>query len=316
MGEGVGRQPGDNYSFPVNRGYVIVPPDQDRAAFITNCYRNERISLLVEEGGGVVHNCYIDKASIQLIEFPLSYNQLGSQVIFVTEPFTDFPIVIAVVSKENETQLLTENIFRWRRRSGFNFVEVEGQGQGGNLFVTVQSDSEGIIRFSLMGKNSLFEIRSLGSVLMHSDKAYSIDSNDQISLSVYDELNDKYRSITLNKDQFEYSDDYDNSITITNDGTIIVKPDNTFKLFTGGQPMALGDELVTKLGDVIDKLSSVISTLQTYATTQIAITSTGPMAILAPGYVALQTSLITLPVEIELLKSQLTEIKSTKAFLD
>ena len=147
---GVSRNITSNFSFPVNRGYISIPVNVDRTLFIEDCFRRERVTILVEDGGGMIHNCYISRNELQEIYFPQESNKLGSQIIFVVEPMFDMPIIIATISKENETQLLKENIFKVIKSFGTNHVTVIGDGNTGSLFVTVKGEEGGKIHINLV----------------------------------------------------------------------------------------------------------------------------------------------------------------------
>jgi hypothetical protein len=62
----------------VQYGYIILPSDVDRTTFIEQCYRWERVSILIERGAGVIHECYITRSALKEIEFPDSTEKLGS----------------------------------------------------------------------------------------------------------------------------------------------------------------------------------------------------------------------------------------------
>ena len=315
---GVSRQVTSNFSYPINKGYIIVPKNTSRDSFIQDCYRREKVSILVEDGGGVVHNCYISRNAIAEVSFPLEHNEIGSAVIFVSEPFTDFPIIIAVISKENETQLLEENLFKIVKSLDNNSVSILGAGKTGKLLINVKGDEGGKIYVNLLGEDSEFNLSSIGTVSLYSDKEFNIISSDSFTVLVKDVDNEKQISFKIDKKSgVIYSDSFGNGFTIDDSGNINFTPNNKFSLFTGGEPMVLGDKTVDSLQDIISELSSVAQDLATFSATQVAAALLIPViAGMIPGYTTLGTSMATIIIKLQRLNVKVEKIISNKSYLD
>ncbi len=318
MKKGVSREITSNYSFPVNKGYITIPKNIDRTLFIEDCYRREKVIIQIEDGGGFVPNCYISRQALADIYFPESYNEVGSAVIFVSDPYADMPIVIATISKENETQLLRENLFKVVKSLNNNNVTIIGDGNTGSLFVTVKGDSGGKIYINLIGEDSEFNLNSLGSINVHSDGEMNLSSSEKFTLIVKDITGNK--NITLEVDKSNgvtYSDGFGNGFIIDSDGVINFIPSSKFKLFKGSKAMVLGEETVDTFNNTIDEIINVSDGLLTFASAQVvAIAAVPALAPLAPAYIALVTAIATAIGQLEVLKQTTGNIESEKSFLE
>ena len=50
-------------------GYIIIPNDVEKEAYIDSCYKRERVCILLDQGSSMVKDCYITKQALRdLIE--------------------------------------------------------------------------------------------------------------------------------------------------------------------------------------------------------------------------------------------------------
>lgn len=162
-------------------GYIVVPMKVDRTLFIEQCYRWERVSILVERGGGVIHDCYITRQAMGEIEFPTESKKLGSCVSFITNPFSGLPIILGVLSKEDESQLLTEGSFKFSKTYQGSSVTIVGDAKNGvlNLAVSGGSVSQLNISVSNSTNNASINIRCKGSVNVEVEDKFKINSGSE-----------------------------------------------------------------------------------------------------------------------------------------
>ena len=178
--EGITRERSSNSAYPIGSGYIVIPSDVDRDIYIETCYRKERVAVQLDDGGSVLKNCFIDKSKIQEIIFPQTNKELGSCVIFVYDRYKSMPIVIGIISKKGDLQLLQENSFKKSVRSDTGSVSVEGKAKDGNLFINVESDFEnsGNIFINLKSKNntSKFNVNCFGDISIYSEGDTSLET--------------------------------------------------------------------------------------------------------------------------------------------
>ena len=181
MIHGIGRNGSTQFFVGIQYGYIVIPSDVDRDRFIEQCYRWERVSILIEKGGGVVHECYITKSTLQEVEFPLTHKVLGSCVSFLTDPFTGHPVIFGLLSKEDESQLLKEGEFKISKNIGGGSVVVSGNSKKGvlNLSVNEGEISEVNIIVTNSRKDAKINLRSRGSINFEVDDQLKINSGDQ-----------------------------------------------------------------------------------------------------------------------------------------
>jgi hypothetical protein len=262
-------------------GYIILPSDVDRATFIEQCYRWERVSILIEKGGGVSHECYITKSAIRDIEFPADYKKLGSCVMFLMDPNNGLPMVIGVLSKEDESQLLREGFFKITEILGDGSVTVSGDAKTGVLNLTVNGGSLSQLNISVANKDrtAVVNLRCNGNINIELDDTLKIVSSKDVSIEAKEALALKSKTATL-------------------------EVEDTFKINTGSEAMVKGDELQTQLNKTNDLLQALVTILN-----ETAIPEPGAGA---PS--ALQLALKTAIIGKAL--GSYTDIKSTESFLD
>lgn len=83
--------------------------------------------------------------------------------------------------------------------------------------------------------------------------------------------------------------------------------------FNGGdEPVVLGDKNAVVLTDLLTGIKDVVSSLDSFCTTQIAACTTAPLPALIPGYQALKTQLGIISSNLDLIDSKIDETKSSK----
>lgn len=258
-----------NYSAPVGFGYIVVPFDVDREKYVQTCYRKERVAVQLDGGGSTIDNCYISKESLQQIIFPESHEKLGSAVAFIVPHFHNIPIIVGVISKADETQLLEENSFKKIVRTPTANVSINGRGKSGELFVNVESDfeNEGSIYITLRSKNntSKFDVKCFGDISIYSEGKTSLKCLNDVEISSIS-LNETGEEIidsnlTLNGDGFVLIDKFENKIESNKDGDINILPKEKCNVFQGSEPMVLGNILKEQLETVTKRINTILEAL-------------------------------------------------------
>jgi hypothetical protein len=165
----------------INIGYIIVPFGVDRTKFVEQCYRWERVSICVERGGGGIHECYITKEAIKEVEFPESSDKLGSCVAFFTDPFSNLPIITSVLSKEDESQLLGEGMFKTIKSINGSIVTVSGDAKKGVINISVEGGSISQLNISAANanKNAKINIRCQGDIKIETTGTLKINKGSE-----------------------------------------------------------------------------------------------------------------------------------------
>lgn len=273
-----------NTSQPIYIGYIIVPSDVNRDKFVKECYNRERVSILVDRGGGIINNCYIDKDVLQHITFPTKNDEksVGSAVVYVSIPTLNLPFIIATFSAENDTQLNNENTYQIKRENKEKISIVTVNGNTGEI--VLNSIGAGITLICA-GDTSEIILKSLNNIDINANKTLNLGTN--------------FSNIQVNDEKIE------------------IIPKKRLNLFSGSEPLVLGN----KNKDVLTELKSILSILSknlvTYASSQSIITGANPtLSTLTPAYTALITSLTTLFSQIEGLVSKINITNSEKSYTD
>jgi len=301
MGDGVSRVNPGNRNEPTGLGYITIPIGVDRDLYIQTCYRKERVAIQLDGGGSVVSNCYISRATLQEIVFPEEINQLGSCVAFICLKHHNLPIIVSVISKPDETQLLEENSFKKIVSMKAANVSIEGKGKSGELFVNVESNSEneGSIYVTLKSKNntSKFELKCFGEINVYSEGKTSLKALKDVNLQKIRIENQEEiisSEIILSDEGFEIRDSFNNVINSDSDGRIL--------LFEGTEAMLLGDTTKAELLKFKERFDTF---LKTFSDT-LVVPSDGGKAI----QIAVKAAMETVDEE------NFNNIDSKKAFID
>lgn len=259
------RQEVKNKKYAVGIGYVAIPFGSDRNKYVETCFRRERIAIQLDAGGSVIQNCYVDKSVLKEISFPETNETLGSPVAYIVPEFNDMPIIVAVISRPGETQLLSENVYKKTVVSKAGVVSLEMNPDGG-LFINVDSIFEGRNNFLITLKSKYndakFDVKCAGDINLYSEGDISLELIKNVYLKKID-VNEGVKvdnaSISLTDDGFKYEDKYGNKITCNTEGKI--------KFHDGKSPMVKGDELK-------DQLIKMKNTLDTFIETYLASVTT------------------------------------------
>jgi len=228
-------------------GYVIVPADQDRDIYISQCFSTGTIMVLVEDQD-YVSDIKIDVHRLQFITFPDTPEELGSCVAWVSSPVFKKPIVVSIITKGDDFVDVVENQFKFRRETDNAYAEISARGDKGQMFFSVDSDEEDGGRLNVLVKNrsNKGELNLLvkGNVNLESTDNFNIKSANSFNISIKNPLDDNetITEISYHRDEgFSYKDQYENEISI-NDGQITTKSEKIVQN-EGGNQAVLGNQL-------------------------------------------------------------------------
>jgi hypothetical protein len=228
----------------INTGYILVPDNVERAKFVENCLRTERFSILVEDGGGVLHNCYITKSALRDIKFPTGANLLGSGVTFFTEPHGGKAIITGVVGLDSEQELHSEDVIVFKKTKDGNFALVSVDGNGQVTIDIIGTSSKGKLNINVRNDDFSAEVN------VNVKGNVNVSTQGSISLIAIDgSVN------VVTNDNVEVTLDGDCNITAGGDINI----DSTkFNLHEANEAMVRGDELQTQ----IDKTNDIVQAIK------------------------------------------------------
>lgn len=233
-GNGVARDQSPDIRTAMNKGYIIVPNGVDRNEYIETCLRTQRVSILVEGGGGVMHNCILSNHILQDIIFPennITVQEegaeiLGSGIIFFQEPYSGIIVIIAIIPKQDDLIYSSENVTKFFRTKNGKYASITIDGNSGSIIIN--SDG-GVVGVNVKGRESSLEVVSEGSVNVSSEKNITIFTTNDIVLE---------------------------SLKTTQ-----IKPEK-FMVGEGEHPIPLGDELKDQLEKLSTRVDNIVDVLK------------------------------------------------------
>ena len=230
---------------PVDIGYVIIPTNVDRDEFVEHCFAAEQISIAAAGGKAIIHNCYIDKFTLQQITFPKTSDELGDAVIYNLNGFDNKPIIVGVLSRESQTQMLEEGEFKLERTFGEKIVSINGRAKTGVLNINISDIEDGAdFVININGSGSKFTLNVEGEAVIYSDDKTSLISSNEIQLK------------SINNDDESVS-----TVTVLHD-EIIIYPNKVLKIGEGKEPILLGDETVKQLQKELKAVTDILNSIK------------------------------------------------------
>lgn len=292
-----GRQSGSPYS--VGFGFIVIPPGIDRDSFIETCYREEKVTLATDNGL-VINKCYITSETLQKINFPQKVNERGSSVTFISCEFQNKPIIIGCIGSDDSSNLLSEGMYRIRKRLNGTEVLVQLDPKTNSIVVglTAKKDSKGKVFITSKGSEDCeINLESSGVVNVKSDKEVNVTSYGSISAKVVDVAEGKQEDLySINMDLEEFSvirknQDEESFLKINVKGVDIswdkgkevlslkkdsvqITTEKTFKINGGREAIPLSDTLIEKIDMVQKNMDILVSAIQ--AGMNAAIPTPGP----------------------------------------
>lgn len=248
--------------YSVGIGWVAVPSNIKRDDYIMTCMRAGKVGLFLESGD-FLWDLPIDLDRLQKIEFPLKYGELGSCVVFVNVPKHNTPIVVGILSKDDEAQDYRDGLLKLRKATAGALAEIMIDGKNGSITTVVSRvDSKAPPRInSLIGdKDFPAEINHniFGTVLNYITGEQTTRVSKSIGWIIDNpEEDDNVAKISYTKGVgFDYLDEFENKIKIEDQKMMIDSPE-ILHGENATEPAVLGDTLEDILGDLIDALNAL-----------------------------------------------------------
>lgn len=137
------------------KGYILMPETANsgdqRLKYISNCYRRERVDIMIEDGGTPAIDCFITRSALKDVAFPRAGERLGSGIVFFQDTYTGKIVVFDTIAKNDETTLLEEDVFHIIKGFGSQVVSIKGNAQTGQISIDI-SGGEGKMDINLRNK--------------------------------------------------------------------------------------------------------------------------------------------------------------------
>lgn len=238
----IGQIPFQDQKWPTGVAYICIHSDIDRDIFISDCFTRSTVSIKTQEGS-VYKNCPIDPIKFNDIIWPMDPQNIGTPVVYVTEPIHQQPIVIATLNFIDTIQDQDENQFKIKRKWNDSIVEIAGSAKEGYLNIIVDGieRSDFIVRVSNKDNNANITLDIDGEVNILAHDVVTISSQQQIISKVGIE---------------------DKSSISSQSSTEINHKIDKFSINEGSEPLPLGETLKNLLNEILDTLASSTVTTQ------------------------------------------------------
>lgn len=274
---------------------IAIPVDQPREKYIEECYNTNTVSI-ASRYGEVLHRVPIPNNALQEVEWPIDAGQFGSQVIVgnVSSDGDEFPTVLNVIRTFTKFEHNKENTYRWKKGTDTSNAEILIRGKEGYVVINASSAEEngGKVKLNITNSEGAGELDVVvngqanvqATGINHSatqnitdtvtanegvnPDAYLTTFNKtlmgfEVTMSKGDDIVNTIKFVT--DEGFTYTDQFENSVSITEDQIDIVSAGEVINLGDGAEKMVLGDTLAQLLKDLIQEVS-------------IASTPSGPLA--------------------------------------
>ena len=82
-------------------GYVLIPEGVDRDKFVDTCFRTNKISIIDDSEGNIIHECFISNEALQNIQFPRKVGEKGTPVMWISQSYMNQPMIVGTFVATN-----------------------------------------------------------------------------------------------------------------------------------------------------------------------------------------------------------------------
>lgn len=215
--------------------YVAIPQDIDRTQFVTECVMQGTLSIKTIEGG-YIHNCPTTISLFDIVEFPEVPEEMGTPVVYVTEPLHQQPIVIGALNFNDNILNREEAQFLLQRQFKNSIITFAGSAQDETITISVNGVEKSEMHINLTNADKRAKLE------------FSIDGDWFIkTLGVISFIS--YTSIS----HVVKNDDAEATVTHTAKEYNVTA--NRISLNEGTQSMVRGNDLADLLRDLIMEVS-------------------------------------------------------------
>lgn len=273
---GVTGEPVPNGEYSVEIGYVILPTSVNRDDFVNDCDKNQKVSVILDRNGSVIHNCLVSEQVYQDLSIPETSDGVGTPVVLVKTKFNEKPVVIATIPSTNSSNVYKEGTYRKLFRNADGVFLLEASLNDGSLLVNVNGLGVRKLRLMVNGdEGSGIEMNTNGDLIESVNGNISVKSFKQISAEVIDVENEKSTTVTVTPNTTSITspttvevnvvdpESGDTSKVVIDKENITLDPSHRMQVKGGAEPIPLGDTLKSILETIngnIDKLKEAWST--------------------------------------------------------
>lgn len=236
MTDGVSTEIQHDVRRSINFGYLILPDSEEISVAITKAMRSRRFTVMLEKGGGILHNCFSVESAINDFEFPKVKRGLGSQVAFMQEPIGGKAVIIGVVNSNTNRKFYEANqyVIECVSDNAVASIIVDGKGKVSIDVISTNNDPAILnINVSNPAASSQVNVKVKGLVNLEVDGSFTINNR------------------------------YGNTNWVCNNFNLDMK---RLKVGEGKEPMVLGKELKTQIEKTNDVVKAIKDSILNWTT--------------------------------------------------
>lgn len=265
-------------------GYIIIPTNfvEQRENYIRHCYNTGSVALYTKEGQ-FLQNVKLSKQLLDIIEFPINGDNLGSEITYIMISPYNKAVGIAVTIKSDDDILpIQEYSLNLVRQTETGQVSIIGDAKTGKLNITVDSETDNGGEFTINvinnNKTAKLNLNIKGDINLDIDGKSSITTTKEFKLIINKDSQTDITEIKYLLDQgFSYLDQYKNSLLInedkiqiqaeklidlkiTKDGKSLQLNKENFIFGRASEQLVLGNQLAALLREILTEIAKITVT--------------------------------------------------------
>ena len=184
-------------------GYVIIPEGVDRNKYVDGCFRRNRLPIIDDADGNIIHDCYVSKEVLANVEFPLEVGEKGVPVVWVAQPFQNIPMIVGTLSSYDSVTIRSDAEINYSKTWEKGEVTIKGNARDGSLTLLVRGQEFSRIKIAAFGsEDSVCEVFSNGSIDVTANKDVTIKAFQNLVGNVTDSETGNSSGFSVNKESF------------------------------------------------------------------------------------------------------------------
>jgi hypothetical protein len=191
-------------------GYVLIPEGVDRDKFVDTCFRTNKISIIDDSEGNVIHECFISNEALQNITFPRKVGEKGTPVMWIAQSYMNQPMIIGTfISTNGRIPMRSDEEFSILREWDKGSLCITGSAKRGTLFISIRGQQFGTLKINALGdENALLEVGSTGTVKVSANKKVEVEAFEELTAKLIDPVTENESGISINKEEMTVSATY------------------------------------------------------------------------------------------------------------
>lgn len=190
-------------------GYVTIPEGVDRNKYVEMCFRKNRVTIIDDLAGNVIHDCYISKEVLANIEFPLEVGEKGMPVVWVSQTMQTVPMIIGSLTGYNNVTLRSDAEIHFSKVWEKGEVSIRGDAKDGSLTILVRGQEFSRIKIAALGsEDSVLDVFSNGNIDVTANKDINIKGFENVHAHVLDAALGNLSGFSVNKESLTVEANY------------------------------------------------------------------------------------------------------------